>query len=53
VPLVLQLHRIDGQGEYVEFIHLENKKITCFGNSSTPIHLLLWYVQSSELNDQF
>ncbi|CAD6237414.1 unnamed protein product [Miscanthus lutarioriparius] len=29
-PLVLQLHRIDGAGEYAEFMHLKNKKFTDF-----------------------
>ncbi|KAL6845417.1 hypothetical protein ACP4OV_024912 [Aristida adscensionis] len=29
-PLVLQLHRIDGQGEYAEFMHLKNTRFTDF-----------------------
>ncbi|OQU87335.1 hypothetical protein SORBI_3003G258100 [Sorghum bicolor] len=29
-PLVLQLHRIDGAGEYAEFMHHKNKKFTDF-----------------------
>ncbi|GJN18069.1 hypothetical protein PR202_gb05188 [Eleusine coracana subsp. coracana] len=38
-PLVLQLHRIDGQGEYAEFMHLKDKRFTDFGNFSS--HLLI------------
>jgi hypothetical protein len=33
-PLVLQLHRIDGDREYAEFMHLPRKRFTDFGNSS-------------------
>ncbi|KAJ1284795.1 hypothetical protein BS78_03G232600 [Paspalum vaginatum] len=29
-PLVLQLNRIDGPGEYAEFMHLKNKRFTDF-----------------------
>jgi len=35
-PLVLQLHRIDGDREYAEFMHLPRKRFTDFGNSSAP-----------------
>ena len=33
-PLVLQLHRIDGDREYAEFMHVPRKRFTDFGNSS-------------------
>jgi hypothetical protein len=33
-PLVLQLHRIDGDREYAEFMHLPRKRFTDFGNPS-------------------
>lgn len=31
---MLQLHRIDGDREYAEFMHLPRKRFTDFGNSS-------------------
>lgn len=37
-PLVLQLHRIDGDREYAEFMHLPRKRFTDFGNSSAPFY---------------
>jgi hypothetical protein len=38
-PLVLQLHRIDGDREYAEFMHQPRKRYTDFGNS--PVLFIL------------
>ncbi|KAF8676303.1 hypothetical protein HU200_047180 [Digitaria exilis] len=36
-PLVLQLNRIDGPGEYAEFMHLKNTRFTDFGKYYTQL----------------